>query len=271
MRLATIGGMDLGLADRVFLVTTGSSGLGLATARFLVDAGAKVVVACQDEEELVPVLGLLGGNQNAVGLAADLRDPATPERLTAAAVARFGRLDGCLLATGTPPSGPITATGQDQWRDAFDAVVLGPIRVANAAASTMEPIPGTLSGTGGSIVFVLSTSARSVVQGEAVANTLYGGLTSAVKDLADSFGSRGLRVNGIVPGRIAVHEADSESGAGRRGSTERVRIRNEAEIPLGRYGEVEEFTAVAAFLLSPLSSYVTGSLITVDGGLSRAN
>lgn len=271
MTLATIRGMDLGLADRVFLITTGSSGLGLATARFLVSVGAKTVVACQDDEELVPVLAQLGGNANAVGLTADLRDPATPERLTAAAVARFGRLDGCLLATGTPTTGPIAVTGQDQWRDAFDAVVLGPIRVANAAAATMESKPGSLTGTAGSIVLVLSSSARSVVPGEAVANTLYRGLTSAVKDLADSFGSRGIRVNGIVPGRISVPELDPDSGPNRRGSAERVRIRNEAEIPLGRYGEAEEFAAVAAFLLSPLSSYVTGSLITVDGGSSRAN
>jgi len=263
--------MDLGLTDRVFLVTTGSSGLGLVTARFLVSAGAKVVIACQDDEDLVPVLGQLGGNENAVGLTADLRDPATPERLTAAAVARFGRLDGCLLATGTPLSGPMAVAGQDQWRDAFDAVVLGPIRVATASAATMEPQIGSLSGTAGSIVFVLSTSARSVVPGEAVANTLYRGLTSAVKDLADSFGSRGIRVNGIVPGRIAVQELDADSANGRKGSAERVRIRNEAEIPLGRYGEAEEFASVAAFLLSPLSSYVTGSLITVDGGASRAN
>ncbi|NQU37154.1 MAG: SDR family oxidoreductase [Actinobacteria bacterium] len=263
--------MDLGLTDRVYLITTGASGLGLAAGRYLLAAGAKVIIACQNDEELVPVLAHFGGTANAVGLAADLRDPATPERLTAAAVARFGRLDGCLLATGTPASGPVTTMGQNQWRDAFDSVVLGPIRVANATASTMDPKLGSKTGTGGSIVFVLAQSARSVVPGEAVANTLYRGLTSAVKDLSDSFGARGIRVNGIVPGRMSIQDASVVPSPGRKGSAERVRIKNEAEIPLGRYGEAEEFASVAAFLLSPLSSYVTGTLITVDGGLGRAN
>ncbi len=269
MTVATIHDMNLELVDRVFLVTTGSSGLGLATARALVAAGAKTVIACQDEDELAPVVDHLGGHDSAVALAADLRDPATPERLTAAAVARFGRLDGCLLSTGTPVSGPVAVTDQDQWRDAFDAVVLGPIRVAQAAAMTMESGPGQLTGTAGSIVFVLTPSARSVIPGESVANTLYRGLASTVKDLADSFGARGIRVNGIVPGRIAIQDVGLESG--RRGSAERMRIRNEAEIPLSRYGEPDEFAAAAGFLLSPLSSYVTGSLLTVDGGANRTN
>jgi len=133
----------------------------------------------------------------------------------------------------------------------------------------MAALPGPVPSDNGSIVFELSPSARSVVAGEAVANTLYRGLTSAVIDLADSLGSRGIRVNGVIPGRMAVAHDGSDSK--RSASAERVRIRNEAEIPLGRYGEPEEFGAVAAFLLSPLSSYVTGSLITVDGGSGRWN
>ena len=261
--------MDLGLTDRVFLVTTGSTGLGSATAQFLVEAGARVVFSCQDTEQLIPAVDQLGGRENAVGLTADLRDPATPERLTAAAVARFGHLDGCLIGTEAISSGPVTDAGQDHWRDSFEAAVLGPIRVAKAAATTMASLPGPVPSDNGSIVFELSPSARSVVAGEAVANTLYRGLTSAVIDLADSLGSSGIRVNGLRPGRMAVAHDGSDSK--RSASAERVRIRNEAEIPLGRYGEPEEFGAVAAFLLSPLSSYVTGSLITVDGGSGRWN
>lgn len=124
------------------------------------------------------------------------------------------------------------------------------------------------AGVGGSIVFVLSTSARLPLPGMAISNALRPGLASVVKELADSYGPRGIRVNGILPGRIATDRVFALDA--RNGSPERTRVKNEANIPLGRYGEPEEFASVAAFLLSPLSSYVTGSLIAVDGGSTRA-
>ena len=260
--------MTFGLQDRVFIVTAGSRGLGFAGAKLLVNEGAKVVVAARDEQVLAESIRELGGHDVAVGLGSDLIDPATAERLTAAAIARFGRLDGCLISAGGPPAGGIQNNSEEEWRASFESVFLGPLRVAKAAAAAMDQNQADQAGVGGSIVFVLSTSARLPLPGMAISNALRPGLASVVKELADSYGPRGIRVNGILPGRIATDRVFALDA--RNGSPERTRVKNEANIPLGRYGEPEEFASVAAFLLSPLSSYVTGSLIAVDGGSTRA-
>lgn len=260
--------MTFGLQDRVFIVTAGSRGLGFAGAKLLVNEGAKVVVAARDEQVLAESIRELGGHDVAVGLNSDLIDPATAERLTAAAIARFGRLDGCLISAGGPPAGGIQNNSEEEWRASFESVFLGPLRVAKAAAAAMDQNQADQAGVGGSIVFVLSTSARLPLPGMAISNALRPGLASVVKELADSYGPRGIRVNGILPGRIATDRVFALDA--RNGSPERTRVKNEANIPLGRYGEPEEFASVAAFLLSPLSSYVTGSLIAVDGGSTRA-
>lgn len=259
--------MALQLDDRVYLVTGGSRGLGFATAKFLVDNGAKVVLGSRDSEVLSRAVADLGGHDHAVGLVCDLADPSAAELLPAAAIARFGQLDGALISTGGPAPGGIMAVEEDQWRAAFETVVIGAIRVAKSAATTMESNPVQRSGEGGSIVMVLSTSVRTPLPNLAISNALRPGLAAAVKDLADALGPQGIRVNGIMPGRIATDRIFALDA--RDGSPERTRIRNEAAIPLGRYGEPDEFAAMAGVLLSPLSSYVTGSVMCVDGGATR--
>lgn len=260
--------MTLQLQERVFLITGGSRGLGFATAQYLVQHGAKVVIGARDPEVLAKSVAELGGHSHAVGLECDLADPSAAELLPAAAIARFGRLDGALISSGGPPPGGILNIEESAWRTAFESVVIGGIRAARASAMTMEQNPVQRSGQGGSIVMVLSTSVRTPLPALAISNVLRPGLAAAVKDLADALGPRGIRINGILPGRIATDRMFALDA--RDGSPERTRIRNEATIPLGRYGEPEEFAAAASFLLSPISSYVTGSLLTVDGGATRA-
>ena len=249
--------MDLGLADRVYVVTGGGRGLGRATADLLVAEGARVVVSGRSAGSLDAVSSALG--QQAVTVVADNADPDTADRLVQAALERWGRLDGALVSVGGPPPGTVMGTPDEAWTRSFELIVVGGLRVARAAATAM---------TGpGSIAFVLSTSVREPVGNLAVSNGLRPGLAMAAKMLADELGPRDIRVNGLLPGRVAtdrVAELDEASGdpeAARRSATSR--------IPLGRYGRPEEFAAAAAFLLSPASGFVNGVMLPVDGGMLR--
>lgn len=251
--------MDLGLRDHVYVVTGGSRGLGLATAQALVADGARVVLAARDPAGVAAAAAALGAG-NAAGLAADLADPGVPGRLVAAARDTFGRLDGALISVGGPPGGTVMGTSDDAWRAAFESVFLGAVRLARTLGSEL--------GEGGSIAFVLSTSVRSPIESLAISNGLRPGLAGVVKSLADELGPRGIRVNGLLPGRIAtgrVRELDS-----RRGDPEEARAALSGGIPLRRYGQPEEFGRVAAFVLSPAASYVSGAMIPVEGGALRA-
>lgn len=251
--------MDLGLADRVFVVTGGSRGLGHATARCLVEEGARVVLAARGADQLGAAVTALGGSDFALGVPTDLTEPGAEERLIAAAVARFGRLDGALLSCGGPPAGAVLETGDAQWRSAFESVFLGPLRAARAVVGALTDA--------GSLAFVLSSSAREPIAGLALSNGLRPGLAGVVKELADELAPRSIRVNGLLPGRIntdRTRELDAQAG---RGDT--ARRRHEAAIPLGRYGDPVEFGAVATFVLSVAASYLTGALIPVDGGARR--
>src|ERR1041384_2352100 len=125
--------MDLGLTDRVYVVTGGSKGLGHATASALVAEGARVVITGRTEETVAASVADLG----AVGVACDNADPATPARLIATAVETYGRLAGLLLSGGGPPPGTVTAATDEQWRDAFDSVFLGAVRLAREVAAAL--------------------------------------------------------------------------------------------------------------------------------------
>ena len=251
--------MDLGLRNGVYLVTGGSRGLGRAAAAALVGEGARVVISGRNEADVTATANALG-TAYALGLPTDNADPEGPGRLVAAALARFGRLDGALISVGGPPAGAFSEITDEQWRTAFESVFLGALRVARTVA-------GALTG-GGSIAFVLSTSVRTPIPGLVVSNGLRPGLAMVAKTLADELGASGIRVNGLLPGRIDTargREIDSATG-----DPSRARARREAGIPLRRYGTPEEFGRVAAFLLSPAASYVTGTMVAVDGGELRA-
>ncbi|MFI9353462.1 SDR family oxidoreductase [Streptomyces lydicus] len=250
--------MDLGLTDRTYLVTGATRGLGFATARELVADGANVVISGRTEESAAKAAASLG--ERALGVAADNADTQTPDRLVAAARERFGRLDGVLISVGGPPPGSALGNTDDQWRAAFESVFLGAVRLARTAAAELAE--------GGVIAFVLSGSVHEPISGLTLSNGLRPGLAGFAKSLADELGPRGIRVLGVLPGRIATDrmtQLDALSG-----DPEGSRARNSAAVPLGRYGEPAEYGRVAAFLLSPAASYVTGVMVPVDGGARRS-
>ncbi|QGN31989.1 SDR family oxidoreductase [Microlunatus sp. Gsoil 973] len=251
--------MDLQLTDRVFIVTAASSGLGRACAAALVAEGAKVVLVARRSEMLAEVVTELGA-ESAVSLTADLADPQTAERAVRTALDGFGRLDGALISVGGPAAGPVVKLSDDQWRDAFESVFLSALRVVSSVIeNSTAPDPA--------IAVVLSTSVKSPIGGLSASNGLRPGLAMLIKQLSDEHGPDGLRINGLLPGRIdtdRVKHLDSLSP-----DPAAARASGEQSIPLRRYGDPAEFGRVAAFLLSPAASYVTGSMIAVDGGALR--
>ena len=176
--------MDLGLKDRVYIVTGGSRGLGRATAEALVAEGARVVIAARSASVVADTAAVLG-SANAVGVPADNADPGTPELLIAAAHEQFGRLDGALISVGGPPAGSVLDLTDDQWRQAFESVFLGAVRLARTVGGQLA--------AGGALAFVLSGSVRSPIAGLSASNGLRPGLAMIVKELADTLG-RAARV-----------------------------------------------------------------------------
>jgi 3-oxoacyl-[acyl-carrier protein] reductase len=250
--------MDLGLADRVFVLTGASRGLGFATAQALVADGAKVIVSSRSQASVDAAVAELG--DGAAGVAADLTDAGTPELLVRTARERFGRLDGALISVGGPARGTAADLTDEQGREAFETVFLGTVRAARTFGAALTE--------GGAIGLVLSTSARTPIAGLGLSNGLRPGLAGAAKDMADQYGPRGVRVVSLLPGRVMTDRNRELFDA--TGDAEAAAAEAAAAVPLGRLGDPAEFGKVAAFVLSPAASYLTGLTIPVDGGSVRA-
>jgi 3-oxoacyl-[acyl-carrier protein] reductase len=252
--------MDLGLGGRGFLLTGASRGLGFATARALVDDGAQVLISSRNRRSVNAAVTELGGAPAAHGLAADLADPEAAQHLTFAARNELERVDGLLISVGGPTPGTVLEVGEEHWRSAFESVLLGPLRLVKALVPHLSD--------GAAIAFVLSTSVREPIGDLAISNGLRPGLAMTAKALADELGPRGIRVVGLMPGTIATDRLAAFEAAS--GDAAAVRARTEASIPLRRVGQPEEFGRVAAFVLSPAASFLTGAMIPVDGGVLRS-
>jgi 3-oxoacyl-[acyl-carrier protein] reductase len=253
--------VDLGLTDRVYVVTGAGQGVGRACAEQLAAEGARLVLGGDDEETLAKVASELGGADRAIAISGDLTDPGLETCLVAAAIARYGRLDGALVDVPQPARSGVADTDDGDWRLGFESTFLGPLRLCRTVARN-------LSQEGGSIVLLLSASVREPVEGSALASALRPALAMTAKALADELGPRAVRVNSLLPGRMEAAgpppaRTQDEDGAD---DVDPVPVR----IPLQRSGEALEFARPAVFLLSPAAGYVTGTTLTVDGGATRA-
>lgn len=254
--------MELGLEARTFVVTGGTSGLGRAVADELVAEGANVFVVSRSADHVDGTVTELG--ERAAGLAVDLTAADAPSRIIAAAKERFSQLHGAFVSHGGPPAGPAAELSDDDLDWSLKLAAAAPIRFVRDLAAELDG--------GGSIVVLTSSSSVQPIGGLASSNVARPAVWGYVKTLADELGPRGIRCNVLLPGRYAterVAELD-RAAAEREGLTpEEVRTRDAAAIPLRRLGDPAELGRVAAFLLSPAASYVTGAAWAVDGGSIR--
>ncbi len=244
--------MNLELEGRVFIVTGATSGLGRAAVQDLIDEGALVVASSRSSTALAELVGEFG--RSIRGIIADNADADTAERLIATAYSEFSRLDGLLVSVGGPPPGDASSVGDELWLDSFRTIFLGTARLAREVAARLGP--------GGVIAVILSSSIRDPIPGLAISNALRPALAGFLKTLAAEVGPRAIRVVGLVPGRVETPRM-LQLNAGTNPSSGR----SADSIPLRRFGRPEEFGRVAAFVLSPAASYITGSFIVIDGGM----
>jgi 3-oxoacyl-[acyl-carrier protein] reductase len=246
--------VDLGLAGRSFVVGGGSRGLGRAVAGALVADGASVVLLGRSPDALRAAASELGSRASWVE--ADMADTATPDRVLAAL---DGKLDGLLMNAGGPPYGSVLSLSDSELRGAYELLIGGPVRLLRALVDSFSD--------GASVVWVGSSSWRQPIPGLDASNTFRPGVAALVKVLGRDLAPR-VRFVGLAPGRIdtdRMRSLDSAVAETRGVPVDAVRAESEASLPFGRFGTPEEFGRVAAFLLSPAASYVSGSTVQVDG------
>jgi 3-oxoacyl-[acyl-carrier protein] reductase len=246
--------VDLGLRGRTAVVCGASAGLGLAAAEALTGEGANVVMLARRAELLEQEAARLGGR----AVVGDVRDEEALARAVQVAVDEFGGLDVVVANSGGPPPARPTELDAAGVQAAVELLLLPVVRLVGLA------LPHLLKSDQGRIVLVSSIAVREPVQNLAPTNAVRPGVVGYLKSLAAELAPRGITVNSVAPGRIATGRMRELYGAD---GPPREEI---AQIPARRLGEPRELGDLIAFLCSSRASYVTGTLIPVDGGLSRS-
>ncbi|MCB9418578.1 MAG: SDR family oxidoreductase [Ardenticatenaceae bacterium] len=259
--------MDLGLKDKVALVVASSTGLGFAAALELAKDGAKVVVCGRSQDSLDTAVARIkaevGGDANVVAFTTDVTDLAQNEKLIADTVARFGGLDILITNAGGPPGGTFDSLDLDAWDKAYNLTLMSAVRLIKLA------LPHLRQSQAASVLTVTSISLKQPIAGLLLSNVMRPAVAGVTKTLSQELGPENIRVNSILPGWTATDRVNHifEYRAQQNGTdmdTEKGKIT--ATIPMGRMADPAEFGRVAAFLVSPAASYITGAMIPVDGG-----
>ena len=253
--------MDLGLDGARALVAGGSGGLGGAVADALAGEGARVALVARASDRLTKRAAAL----DALAVATDLSTADGPAGAVAATVDGLGGLDLVLVNSGGPPLGRFEDLSEADWQKAIDGTLWSAIRLIRAS------IPHLRESHRAAILVNLSSSVREPIPGLTTSNLIRPGLAGLIKSLVGEVAP--IRINGLAPGRFATDRITQLDGSRAESAglpVEEIQRQAIERIPLGRYGDPAEFGRVAAFLLSPAASYISGAIVPVDGGMIRA-
>jgi 3-oxoacyl-[acyl-carrier protein] reductase len=261
--------MDLGLNGRVALVAASSRGLGRAIAEELAQEGCDLVMCARSEGPLERARAEIASatGRRVVALPTDVADASQVERLVAAGLETFGRIDVLVTNGGGPPPGGLDDHDLDVWR-AGSAVTL-----ESVISLVRGVLPGMKERGWGRILNVTSIAVKQPVDGLMLSNALRAAVTGFARTLANEVAPHGVTVNNLMPGYTRTERLDELAGhiAERSGGTPDDAFAGWADqVPMGRVGEPAEFAALAAFLASDRASYITAQSIAVDGGWIRS-
>ena len=260
--------MDLGISGKRALVLASSQGLGLGIATKLCAEGANVLICGRVKDKLAAAAAELNtrGAGKAHYTVVDIAESGSARRLYDAASEKLGGVDILVNNTGGPPPGTVEAPDMDTWRSQIETMLLRIIEMTNLCLGDMR-----MAGWG-RVLTIASSGVLQPISNLALSNTIRSSLVGWSKSLSNEVAAEGITVNMLLPGKIRTQrlkQLDENAAQASGKSIEEVAAAEQAVIPIGRYGTVEEFGSVAAFLLSEPARYMTGGVIRCDGGLIR--